>query len=653
MKSGSGWVHKLAAGIMGLILSSAYALPQTGAPSASMEDTTRQLWQLLEYIAVDYHGAVADGEVRNTSEFSEMKEFAKSVHERLQSLPPAPDKSHLQALGAQLELAIDQRAEATVVAEQSRALASSLIKSYPLTLAPASAPNLARGATLYQAQCAACHGTTGHADGVLAAQLRPAPVAFSDNDRSAGRSLAALYQVINQGVAGTAMPNFAKLSESDRWALAYFVGTLSYTDAMREQGEHAWRTLPQLRAAVPDLAALSRLTEYSVSGVNTPAQAREAIAYLRSNPEVLSQAQPTGLKLVRLKLAQSLDAFKADDKARATRLALSAYLDGFEPLEPTLSARDKDLLKQIETGMLAYRAVIAQGTIPGAQAALSDLTVLLDRAESTLGGTAEDPTTTFVGALTILLREGVEALLVVVGMIAFLKKAGRNAELKHVHAGWVGALAGGALTWVIATYFVGISGASRELTEGLSSIFAALVLLAVGLWMHQKSAAGRWQTYLHAKLSAATSRGSAFALFALAFVAVYREVFETVLFYSALWAEGNRSALLAGLGAGVASLALVAWALLRSSANMPISRFFSLSSVLVAVLAVVLAGKGIKALQEAGLLTANLLSMPRIDVLGVYPSAESLTAQLAVLAIALLGFAFNARSAKQIKIRGN
>lgn len=652
MESRSGWVQKLVVGIIGWTLSTAFALPQTGPLSVSPEDTTRQLWQLLEYIAVDYHGAVSDGEVRSASEYAEMREFAKSVHDRLQGLPSSPDKTRLQELGSQLETAIDQRVEPSAVAEQSRMLAASLIKSYPLTLAPASVPNLKRGEALYQAQCAACHGTTGHADGVLAAQLQPAPVAFSDKDRSAGRSVAALFQVINQGVAGTAMPNFAKLSEDDRWALAFFVGTLSHTDAMREQGEHAWRALPQLRAAVPDLAALSRLTEYSVPGVNTSAQAREVMAYLRSNPGVVGQAQPTGLPLVRLKLAQSLDALKADDRASATRLALSAYLDGFEPLEPTLGARDKDLLKQVETGMLAYRAMMAQGTVIDAQAALSNLTVLLDRVESTLGHTAEDPATTFVGALTILLREGVEALLVVVGMIAFLKKAGRNAELKHVHAGWIGALASGALTWAIATYFVGISGASRELTEGLSSIFAALVLLAVGLWMHQKSTAGRWQTYLHAKLSAATSRGSAFALFALAFVAVYREVFETVLFYSALWAEGNRSALLAGLGAGIASLALVAWALLRSSAKMPISRFFSLSSILVAVLAVVLAGKGIKALQEAGLLTANLLSMPRIDVLGVYPSAESLTAQFVVLAIALLGFAFNARSAKQIKTGG-
>src|SRR5690606_13316670 len=147
---------------------------------------------------------------------------------------------------------------------------------------------------------------------------------------------------------------------------------------------------------------------------------------------------------------------------------------------------------------------------------------------------------------------------------------------------------------------VSISGASRELTEGLGSLLAALVLLGVGLWMHQKSAAGRWQAYLHQKVSGAARRRSAWGLFALAFIAVYREVFETVLFYSALATDGNGGALLSGFLSALVLLALIAWILLRTSARMPIGKFFSLTSILVGLLAVVLAGKGAAALQEAG-----------------------------------------------------
>jgi high-affinity iron transporter len=269
--------------------------------------------------------------------------------------------------------------------------------------------------------------------------------------------------------------------------------------------------------------------------------------------------------------------------------------------------------------------------------------------EKELGGESADPLTTFLGSLTILLREGLEALLIVVGMVAFLKKANRPDVLRYVHGGWIVALAAGGLTWVVATYFVNISGASREVTEGLSSLFAALVLLSVGLWMHQKSAAGRWQAYLKEKLSAAMSKRSAWALFGLSFIAVYREVFETVLFYSALSADGNDDALLGGLGLGVALLAVLAWMMLRTSARMPIGKFFSISSILVAVLAVVLAGKGVAGLQEAGWLGASPIMAPRIELLGLYPSAETVVAQLIVLLIAVSGFAMNAYKGRRLQ----
>jgi high-affinity iron transporter len=169
-----------------------------------------------------------------------------------------------------------------------------------------------------------------------------------------------------------------------------------------------------------------------------------------------------------------------------------------------------------------------------------------------------------------------------------------------VHAGWIAALAGGALTWAVATYLVDLSGASREMTEGFSAIFAAVVLLAVGIWMHQKSLAGRWQAYVKDKLSSALNKRSAAMLFLLSFVTVYREVFETVLFYVALWTEHNGVYLLAGLGTGIVILAVIAVLLLRSSAKLPISQFFAYSSALVAVLAVILAGKGVAALQKWG-----------------------------------------------------
>jgi high-affinity iron transporter len=207
-------------------------------------------------------------------------------------------------------------------------------------------------------------------------------------------------------------------------------------------------------------------------------------------------------------------------------------------------------------------------------------------------------------------------------------------------------LLAGAATWAIATYLVDISGANREVTEGVSALFAAAVLLSVGIWMHQKSLAGRWQHYLHAKLSAALTRRSAIFLFVLAFVAVYREVFETILFYIAMWSEQASGAIIAGLVAGSVALAAVAYWMLRVSKRLPIAQFFSISSVLIAVLAVILVGKGVAALQEAGWVSQVAIQAPRIEWLGVYPSWQPLLAQLAVLVAAIAGFIVNARSAR-------
>jgi high-affinity iron transporter len=285
---------------------------------------------------------------------------------------------------------------------------------------------------------------------------------------------------------------------------------------------------------------------------------------------------------------------------------------------------------------------------PQAQSAANDLTGLFARVEAILSDAKADPTTTFFGALTILLREGVEALLIVIGMIAFLKKAERPDALRHVHIGWISALLAGALTWAVATYFVEISGARREVTEGVGSVLAAVVLLSVGLWMHQKSSAGRWQDYLNDKLSAAMTRRSAWALFALSFVAVYREVFETVLFYSALASDGNGSALAGGFMTAVVLLGIITWALLRTSARLPIVKFFSLTSIFVAILAVVLIGKGFSALQEAGWIGASPLDFPRIELLGMYPTAQTLMAQAFVASILVIGFGINWFRARNI-----
>ena len=629
------------------------ALCWAACPAWSAEPTTqpdaRQLWQLLDYVAVDYSGAVAGGKVISDSEYSEMQEFAANAVLQVQALPEKPEKAALAAAVADLGKAVADKAELATVARLAHHANDLLIAAYPIPVAPKAVPTASHGAALFKENCAQCHGPGGAGDGPLAANLDPKPIAFTDPERASSRSLMALYQVISQGVAGTSMTSFAALPENDRWALAFFVGTLSYDDAMRARGEQLWRKDAAIRDRFRDLAAVTMTTELAAGEALPKDTARDVTAYLRSHADVVEAGKPAGLALARANLQQSRDASHAGDRANATRLALSAYLDGFEPIEPIVGARNKSLLTAVETAMGDYRAAVADGRVEDADSVARRLDGLFAQVESELGSVHTDATTTFLGAMTILLREGVEALLIVIGMIAFLKKAKRKEALRQVHAGWIGALIAGIATWGVATYLVSISGASREVTEGVGSVLAAVVLLSVGLWMHQKSSAGRWQAYLNNQLSDALTRRSAWALFALSFIAVYREAFETVLFYSALAADGNGHALLGGFLSAVALLGLIAWLLLRTSARMPIGRFFSITSIAVAVLAVVLIGKGVASLQEAGWSGVHPLAGPRIDLLGVFPTAETMIAQLIVLLVALSGFGLNIVNARKVQ----
>lgn len=621
-----------------------HAWAQTTAPAPA---EARQLWQLLEYVAVDYGGAVQDGRIADAGEYAEMLDFSASAQRQILELPERPGRTELAGRIDQLRAAIEHQAAADTVATLAHDAAAQLAQLYPFPMAPVFQPDLAQGAALYAQHCASCHGATGAGNGPAAQGLEPPPIAFTDAERADVRSLAALFQVITQGVQGTSMAAYESLPEEDRWALAFFTGTLSYDDALRQRGQQQWQSDAALRAHFPDLGALTTATPANLRQAQPQADARATLAYLRQHPQAITAHQPTGLALARQRLQESVAALRAGDMAQATRLALSSYLDGFEPLEPAVASRDKRLMVAVENAMLQYRAAIQQHDLAAAETAAGLLQSQFSQVEQLLHEGANDTSATFLGAFTILLREGLEAMLIVIGTIALLRRAQRRDALGYVHAGWISALVAGVLTWVAATYLVEISGASRELTEGLGSVLAAVILLSVGLWMHSKSSAGRWQQYLDGKLQHALGQGSLWGLFLLSFIAVYREVFETVLFYSALAADGHYNALLGGGLSALVLLALLAWALLRTSARMPIGKFFSATSIVVGVLAVVLIGKGAAALQEAGWLSATPIAGPRLEWLGLYPTSQTVLAQALVLAVVVLGFGYNLWSARR------
>jgi high-affinity iron transporter len=616
------------------------ALVATGTAAAAEPSEQRELLNvlhILDYIGVDYAGAVDNGAIKSPAEYQEQREFAAEVTRNLHAIGAKPD---LERQASTLEQQIADRAPADAIRQSTRGLTQALLLAYHVDVAPTRMPSLATGAKLFAENCASCHGPTGAGDGPAASGLKPPPANFHDRERQRQRSLFAIYNTLGTGVTGTAMPAFAQLTAEQRWALAFHVGNLPYSDADRAAGETAWKQGGEVGGALGSLEALAR-QEPSAIADRFGARGEQTLAYLRAHPEVLAdQREP--LAIASSKLKQSIDAYAAGRADAASQLAVSAYLDGFELAEAQLATIDEPLMKQIEQSMMDFRGLLKSGAgadqVRAAGKAIEDQ--LAQARERLLGG-AQTTAGSFAGSFVILAREGLEAILVLAAMFAFLRKTDRRDALPYLHGGWIVALLLGAATWAASNWVVGISGAGRELTEGFTALLAAAILLSVGLWLHSKSYSNRWQQYVAGKMQTALGNQRPWGIAFLAFIAVYREVFETVLFYRALWGQGDHVAIVLGLIAAAIALLALTWAVFAVSMRLPIREFFGWSSALIVVLAVVFTGKGVAALQEAGAIAARSVHFVRIPLLGIYPNAQGLALQAAVLLLVLGGIAWN------------
>ena len=254
---------------------------------------------------------------------------------------------------------------------------------------------------------------------------------------------------------------------------------------------------------------------------------------------------------------------------------------------------------------------------------------------------------TFLGAFGIIVREGLEAILVIAAIIAYLKKSGNPGKsLKNVY---IGAVAGIAASFVAAAMLAWAkraftsAGMAQEIIEGITALIAVCVLFYVSNWMISKAEAASWSRYIDNRVQSSLEQGSSFALAFTAFLSVFREGAEVVLFYQPMLSEGNPGMVWAGFGVGCVVLVFVYLAITKLSVRLPLKVFFTATSILMAVMCVSFLGSGIKELAEGNVfdLSLRVPGIPENDVIqvfGIYPYLETLVPQLILSIILLVTF---------------
>ena len=380
-----------------------------------------------------------------------------------------------------------------------------------------------------------------------------------------------------------------------------------------------------------------------------------AISFLRSAIET----EPTDFEAIQTSyddLTAAIDSFVKGEEATASSENLT-LADGIDLLKKALLAFQKGDEKQGKAAMKKFITIwpSVEGDVSTKNPSLytkveSQSPVIMvkgkdkdyqDQLESLIGELEQIDTSgsyTFFDAMLILLREGVEALLIVMALVTTLKASKMKKGLKWVYTGaGLGVLASAAIAILLQTLFPAVaSGSNREIIEGAVGIFAVVMMILVGIWLHSKSSVKKWNDFMESQMQAVTASGSFISMFALSFLAVFREGAETILFYAGILPRITTLDFFLGLGLAILVLVLLAILMTKASSFIRPHRIFFGLTWLIYALAFKMLGVSIHALQLTAIFPSHLLShLPTIDWLGIYPSFEVVLSQAIFLVVVL------------------
>ena len=324
-------------------------------------------------------------------------------------------------------------------------------------------------------------------------------------------------------------------------------------------------------------------------------------------------------------LKDGLNAFKSGDKATG-QLKVRKFIEIWPVVEGDVSTRNASLYTKVET---ETPVIMVKGGEKQYQEKLQNLITELSQIDTK----AEY---TFVDAMFILLREGVEALLIVLALVSGLKAANQKKGLKWVYAGAVaGILASVVIAIVLQKVFPAVSsGTNREIIEGFVGIFAVIMMIGIGVWLHSKSSLKAWKDYMDRKMNVVLSTGSFVSMFALSFLAVFREGAETILFYAGILPLISVQNLVIGIAAAIIILIIIALVLTYASSKIKVHRVFFILTWMIYFLAFKMLGVSIHMLQVIGIVPLHVIHfIPTVEMLGIYANIEVFVSQLILILI--------------------